>query len=956
MARHRILIRLAAAVVGVACVVLSAAPAPVSQTSASPTPPNAVTVPSTWVVLYSNNFADGTADGWGVSLLDDQAVGWSIQTDSGNYVFVGQGNSLASLMSGRWSDFSYKVQVKLSEGYLTLEYRVGECAGYYIGLQATGVDLGRSPTCAPPANLVHVAGSYDPAQWYTVEIVGIGGHLQVSVNGALQIDFTDSNPIPFGSIGMQTQPGAVAEVASIEVMGPPEPPQPVWKKTGGPLGGVGYDVRMRPDDPDRLFATDTFSGVNMSADGGQTWSASNKGITARMGVSNDPDAIPIFCLTIDPHNPDIVWVGTQGTRTVFKSVDGGQTWAEKANGIAEPAQSTFRGFTVDPRSSDIVYAGGEGPPLGVGKSTTIAAGMLYRTTDGGESWQVIWRGDAVARYIMINPQNPDVIYVSTGIMDREAVNSNAAQNFAGGVGILKSVDGGSTWRALNQSNGLQNLYISSLHMNPQNPNILLAGAGHYAYSDGSGVYLSTDGGEHWQLAQLATQLGQSADPVAAVKFSTADPSVAYAGSETTFWRSADGGQTWKVMSGGTGQQLYYGPPGINIGRPIDIQPDPRDPNRVFVNNYGGGNFLTVDGGRTWTPASRGYTGAQVWMIAVDPGDPRRVFTNAQEGPFRSGDGGSDWSGIRFPPIMLDVQGGLALDPADSSRVLLGDSNTGEIYLSRDSGQSWILAFQEPKLVNAFATLPIDQCDGFRAFAFASSNPNTAYAGMRRTILSIDSRDPGTSYGVYKSLDGGATWQASNDAVSALQDINALVVDPRSADVVYAATIASGVLRSRDGGKSWVEANQGLPTVDQNNQGQPLLDVRSLILDPNNPSTLYAGLEIGAVYKTTDGGDHWAASGYGLDAQASIRALAIDPTNSKLLYAGDLLTGAYRSQDAGQTWEQINDGLRTRSVMALAVSADGGTVYAATNGEGVFRLDLKPLDRGIHRAVPPRPKK
>jgi photosystem II stability/assembly factor-like uncharacterized protein len=146
-------------------------------------------------------------------------------------------------------------------------------------------------------------------------------------------------------------------------------------------------------------------------------------------------------------------------------------------------------------------------------------------------------------------------------------------------------------------------------------------------------------------------------------------------------------------------------------------------------------------------------------------------------------------------------------------------------------------------------------------------------------------------------------------------------------------------------------------VDQNNQGQPLLDVRSLILDPAKPSTLYAGLENGAVYKTTDGGDHWAASGYGLDAQASIRALAIDPTNSNLLYAGDLLTGVYRSQDAGQTWEQINDGLRTRSVMALAVSADGGTVYAGTNGEGVFRLDLMPLDRGIHRPhPPPRPRK
>ena len=112
MACHRLFIRLAA-VVGVVCILLYAVPAPASQTSTSSSQPPAVSVPSNWVILYSDSFADGTADGWGVSLQDDQAVGWSIQTDAGNYVFVGEGNSEASLMSGRWSDFSYAAQVKL---------------------------------------------------------------------------------------------------------------------------------------------------------------------------------------------------------------------------------------------------------------------------------------------------------------------------------------------------------------------------------------------------------------------------------------------------------------------------------------------------------------------------------------------------------------------------------------------------------------------------------------------------------------------------------------------------------------------------------------------------------------------------------------------------------------------------------------------------------------------------
>jgi hypothetical protein len=275
-----------------------------------------------------------------------------------------------------------------------------------------------------------------------VEIVGTGANLKVYVDGTLTIDFTDPDPILFGAVAVETMLDSDAAVDDIEVTGPPEPPRPVWIKTGGPLGGVGYDVRMRPDNPDRMFVTDTFSGVNVSADGGRIWNASNKGITSRVGIS--ADAIPVFCLSIDPHNPEVIWVGTQGTRAIFKSVDGGRAWVQKDRGISEPLGTAFRGFAIDPRTSDIVYAAAEGPPLGSGKSSTIAAGVVYRTTNGGESWQVVWRGDSLARYVWINPQNPDVIYVSTGIFDREAANSKGAQNVAGGVGILKSVDGGRT--------------------------------------------------------------------------------------------------------------------------------------------------------------------------------------------------------------------------------------------------------------------------------------------------------------------------------------------------------------------------------------------------------------------------------------------------------------------------------------------------------------------------------
>jgi photosystem II stability/assembly factor-like uncharacterized protein len=75
-------------------------------------------------------------------------------------------------------------------------------------------------------------------------------------------------------------------------------------------------------------------------------------------------------------------------------------------------------------------------------------------------------------------------------------------------------------------------------------------------------------------------------------------------------------------------------------------------------------------------------------------------------------------------------------------------------------------------------------------------------------------------------------------------------------------------------------------------------------------------------------------------EASVTDLVFDPENPDVLYAADISSGVYRSEDGGESWEPINNGLRTRAVNALALSADGSKLYAATEGEGVFRLDIR----------------
>jgi len=384
--------------------------------------------------------------------------------------------------------------------------------------------------------------------------------------------------------------------------------------------GLGYDVRMRSDNPNVMLVTDAYAGVFKSTDAGGAGAQPTAGITIRTGTSGD--GIPVFCLTIDPHNDNIVWAGTQYLRGIFRSSDGGATWTQRNNGVVESNGITFRGFTVDPRSSDIVYAAAELSSWQwnsgiekMGREFDLTKGVVYKTTDGGLNWTAVWRGDNLARYIWIDPDHPDTVYVSTGIFDREAANSNpndAAKSNPGGEGVIKSIDGGQTWTHANT--GLGNLYVGSLFMHPDNPQILLAGTGNNQYGEQAGVYLSTDGGASW--AQTLVE-----DNITSVEFSESNPQIAYAGSLGHVYRSADGGLTWQNMGGAEG---FWGPPGVAAGFPIDFQVDPNNPNRIFANNYGGGNFLSVDGGRTWTTASKGYTGAQTRDIAVDASQPGRL--------------------------------------------------------------------------------------------------------------------------------------------------------------------------------------------------------------------------------------------------------------------------------------------------------------------------------------------
>ncbi len=284
------------------------------------------------------------------------------------------------------------------------------------------------------------------------------------------------------------------------------------------------------------------------------------------------------------------------------------------------------------------------------------------------------------------------------------------------------------------------------------------------------------------------------------------PDIVYAAGDHFFYRSDDGGITWEEVSRNRGyEDNYWGPPGIVAGFPIDIQCDLHNPDRLFVNNYGGGNFLSTDGGRTWVDAGRGYTGALMRNVRVDPYDSNLVYAGGRSGLFRSEDGGATWKGLAFPPARQTEITAFAVNPGDPGHLINCPWDMGfHAAVSRDAGTSWrsveVHHQDEQQILDV---------------AFAPSDPAVVYAGIGQADFKYgdigDEKLQGG--GVFVSLDGGMSWQAAN--AGKMENLNAfgLAVHPVDPKIVYAATLWNGVCKTVDGGRSWAELGIREKTVD-----------------------------------------------------------------------------------------------------------------------------------------------
>lgn len=705
-----------------------------------------------------------------------------------------------------------------------------------------------------------------------------------------------------------------------------------WESTGGPIGGLGYDVKIDPLDSQIMYLTDNFAGVLKSIDGGASWGTKNNGIDITGGPTGDE--INIFSLTIDENNPNTIWAGTNSTAGefgIFKSTDGGESWSRPVNGVIAthpdyPDTSlVFRGFTVEPGNSDTVYAQAQLSTGEQGATFAKVLGRVFKTTNGGESWSIIWEGNNLARYLIVDPDNTSVLYLSTGIFDIEAINSDCEAGVMGGEGVLKSIDGGQSWQSIN--NGIEDLYLGSLRMHPQDSQILYAGgvgadACQGLAGNGGGLYRTIDGGNNWK--RLAPTLMNG--PISAVNFSADVPTKVYAAFENAIYYSADNGETWSAFSkaGSRG----YGSPGINAGIPIDIIVHPRQSNVVFANNYGGGLFKSINNGESWNDSSRGVSGAVIYSLATSPGNNSVALAAAKSGVFKSSQFGSNWLGMANGEAGSIFEGAaVAAHPVDENIILQSSQFDGKIYRSIDAGTSFTEVYDHPAEEHNISHL-----------SFAASNPEVVYAAA------IQSRgsEPADSPALLKSIDGGQSFSALSPG-SALSNrfIRDLAVDPNNENLFYVATsdptlgddnLDGALLMSEDGGQTFSVS------LDRGNFGAVYADVDGTVI----VGALW-GAHAAGIYRSSNRGKTWTGPfTTGLGFEPYITDIVKHPIDGRL-FAAELYSGVYVSEDDGQSWDKFPSdlsGLGNRAVNALAINED--VLYAGTQGGGVFRYPFSSL--------------
>ena len=498
----------------------------------------------------------------------------------------------------------------------------------------------------------------------------------------------------------------------------------------------------------------------------------------------------------------------------------------------------------------------------------------------------------VVKALAIAPTSPATIY-----------------NGSDGGGVYSMSEGETSWAPLNS--GLKNRQVQSLAVHPLDPRVL------YAATKG-GVFKSSDGGISWN----GQSGGISSNDVRSLAIDPQTPATVYAATDAGVFKSIDNGTSWTVRNTGISSNVHA------------LLIDPAATNIVYAATDDGVS-KTTDGGANWSPAKTGLGNIDVLCLAyAETATAPTLFAGTNGGGvFTSTDGGANWSadnpGGSLPSLVVTAI--LIDNPSVPGLAYAGTSNgLYKQQYSLGAWGSWAAAntgMATPASVHAIANNPSSRATvyaGADLGAYRSIDSAGAWSavstGLRQgralavkptdSTVMVAALDGG---GIYRSSDSGDSWIAGIDDPATRFFATTLLYDPSGA-TVYAGS-GNGVFKSLDHGANWTNISASLANTE----------VRSLAF--GSGAALHAGTAEGVF--VWDGAGTWAPYVAGQPANSDVTSLAVKGSS---LFAGSKGGGVFRS-DSGGAWTQINTGLT--STVISAVASDASSVYLGTTA-GVFK--------------------
>ncbi len=681
-----------------------------------------------------------------------------------------------------------------------------------------------------------------------------------------------------------------------------------WRSIGPARGGRTLAVTGVRGQPEVFYFGAVGGGVWRSNDAGRTW----KPIFDSQGIAS------IGAIAVAPSNPQIIYVGTgeadmrsdiSNGNGMYRSADGGKTWTHI--GLEDSRQ--IARILVDPKDPEKVIVAALGHAYGPNSER----GVFY-SKDGGKKWnRVLFHDENTGAIdLAFEPGNPKTIFAAL-LQTRRPPWNIYPPSKGPGTGLYRSTDGGEHWEQLNgrgmPSEGLGRMGITFAPSNPRRIYLI-------ADAKEGGLYRSDDGGENWQRVSDDKRIWGRGWYFCEVSVDSKDADTVYV-PNTGLYRSRDGGKTFTAIKGAPGGDDYH-----------QLWIDPDEPQRMILGSDQG-TVVTRNGGETWSSWYNQPTG-QFYHVATDNRFPYWVYGAQQDSGSAATPSRSQYRSLNFhdwrPMEAGDENGYVAPDPLNPE-VVYGGFVTRQDLRNEQIVQVPPGLTQTEKLRRTW-TLPL---------VFSPLDAHVLYFGSQ--IL-------------FRTADGGNSWKAispdltredpgvpSNLDAATAADAPAekrrgviYTIAPSSvhAGEIWAGTDDGQVQLTRDEGKAWSNV-----TPAELAAWSKVTHIEASHFDAG---TAYAAVDRhrledlhAYLYRTRDFGKSWQQASSGIPEGSFLNCVREDPLRKGLLYACTEL-GVYVSFDDGDSWQSLQLNMPAASIRDLVVHGDD--LVVATHGRSFWILD------------------